>query len=44
MLAGAMVAYLDAYPLNRYSMYGAVPLAEFERKLLALRRAGGWTR
>ena len=26
MLAGAMVSYLDAYPLNQYSMYGAVPL------------------
>ena len=26
MLAGAMVTYLEAYPLNEYSMYGAVPL------------------
>ena len=40
MLAGAMVTYLDAYPLNQYSMYGAVPLAEIKRQLLALRRAG----
>ncbi len=40
MLAGAMVTYLDAYPLNHYSMYGAVPLAEIKRQLLALRRAG----
>ena len=40
MLAGAMVAYLDAYPLNKYSMYGAVPLLEIKRQLLALRRAG----
>ena len=39
MLAGAMVTYLDAYPLNQYSMYGAVPLAEIKRQLLALRRA-----
>jgi arginine decarboxylase len=40
MLAGAMVTYLEAYPLNQYSMYGAVPLAEIKRQLLALRRAG----
>src|SRR5580693_670640 len=40
MLAGAMVTYLDAYPLNKYSMYGAVPLLEIKRQLLALRRAG----
>ena len=40
MLAGAEVTYLDAYPLNHYSMYGAVPLREIKRQLLALRRAG----
>src|ERR1700689_4934817 len=40
MLAGAMVTYLEAYPLNEYSMYGAVPLLEIKRQLLALRRAG----
>jgi arginine/lysine/ornithine decarboxylase len=40
MLAGAMVTYLEAYPLNEYSMYGAVPLTEIKRQLLALRRAG----
>jgi arginine decarboxylase len=40
MLAGAMVTYLDAYPLNHYSMYGAVPLREIKSQLLALRRAG----
>ena len=40
MLAGAKVTYLEAYPLNQYSMYGAVPLAEIKRQLLALRRAG----
>jgi len=40
MLAGAMVAYLDAYRLNPYSMYGAVPLTEIKSQLLALRRAG----
>jgi arginine decarboxylase len=40
MLAGAMVTYLEAYPLNQYSMYGAVPLTEIKQRLLALRRAG----
>jgi arginine decarboxylase len=40
MLAGAMVTYLEAYPLNEYSMYGAVPLREIKSRLLALRRAG----
>jgi arginine decarboxylase len=40
MLAGAMVSYLDAYPLHQYSMYGAVPLREIKRQLLALRQAG----
>jgi arginine decarboxylase len=40
MLAGAMVTYLEAYPLHQYSMYGAVPLTEIKRQLLALRRAG----
>jgi arginine decarboxylase len=40
MLSGAMVTYLDAYRLNKYSMYGAVPLREIKGKLLALRRAG----
>ena len=40
MLAGAEVTYLDAYPLNEYSMYGAVPLREIKSKLLALRAAG----
>jgi arginine decarboxylase len=40
MLAGANVVYLEAYPLNDYSMYGAVPLREIKSKLLALRRAG----
>jgi arginine decarboxylase len=40
MLAGAHVAYLDAYPLHEYSMYGAVPLREIKSRLLALRAAG----
>ncbi|MGH8963933.1 MAG: ornithine decarboxylase, partial [Actinomycetes bacterium] len=40
VLAGAQVCYLDAYPLDEYSMYGAVPLGEIKRTLLALKRAG----
>lgn len=40
MMAGANVVYLEAYPLNDYSMYGAVSLREIKSKLLALKRAG----
>jgi arginine decarboxylase len=38
--AGAHVTYLEAYGLNDYSIYGAVPLREIKRTLLALRREG----
>ncbi len=40
VLAGAQVVYLDSYPLNDYSMYGAVPLREIKHQLLALKAAG----
>jgi len=40
VLAGAHPVYLDSYPLQRYSMYGAVPLEEIERQLLRLKAAG----
>ncbi|OYN75516.1 aminotransferase class I/II-fold pyridoxal phosphate-dependent enzyme [Mycolicibacterium sphagni] len=40
MLAGAQVVYLEAYALEQYSMYGAVPLLEIKSKLLALKAAG----
>jgi arginine decarboxylase len=40
VLSGAHVCYLDAYRLNEYSMYGAVPLREIKRTLLDLRREG----
>lgn len=40
VLAGAQVLYMDAYPLNEYSMYGAVPPREVKRHLLALRAEG----
>ncbi|EPC01125.1 ornithine decarboxylase [Litchfieldella anticariensis FP35 = DSM 16096] len=40
VLAGAHVAYLDSYPLNDYSMYGAVPLKEIKKTLLEFKRSG----
>ena len=40
MLTGAQVSYLDAYPLNRYSMYGGVPIRTIKARLLEMRRAG----
>ena len=40
MMSGAHVTYLDAYPLNQYSMYGGVPLREIKRVLLQFRAAG----
>lgn len=40
VLAGAMPVYLDSYAMPEYSMYGAVPVAEIERQLIALRDAG----
>jgi len=40
VLSGANVVYLDSYPLNEYSMYGAVPLSEIKHQLLALKAAG----
>ncbi|MFV2051635.1 aminotransferase class I/II-fold pyridoxal phosphate-dependent enzyme [Aliiroseovarius sp. YM-037] len=40
VLAGAQVVYLDSYPLNEYSMYGAVPLREIKHQLLQLKATG----
>ena len=40
MLAGALPVYMDAYPLNDFTMYGGVPLREIKRQLLHLRKAG----
>ncbi len=40
VLAGAQVVYLDSYPLNEYSMYGAVPIREIKHQLLKLKAAG----
>ncbi|MEM8752873.1 MAG: aminotransferase class I/II-fold pyridoxal phosphate-dependent enzyme, partial [Pseudomonadota bacterium] len=40
VLAGASVVYMESYPLNDYSMYGAVPIHEIKEKLLALKAEG----
>jgi arginine decarboxylase len=40
VLSGAEVVYLDSYPLNEYSMYGAVPIREVKHQLLRLKSAG----
>ncbi|MBC9928331.1 aminotransferase class I/II-fold pyridoxal phosphate-dependent enzyme [Leucobacter sp. cx-169] len=40
MLSGARVAYLDAYPLNDYAFYGAVPINRIKQLLLDYRAAG----
>ncbi|MFO7719815.1 MAG: aminotransferase class I/II-fold pyridoxal phosphate-dependent enzyme [Gillisia sp.] len=40
VLAGAYPVYLDSYPIEQYSMYGAVPLKQIKEKLLRLKDAG----
>ncbi len=40
VLTGANAAYLDSYPLNEYSMYGAVPIRHIKQMLLDFKRAG----
>ncbi len=40
VLAGAYPVYLDSYPIEEYSMYGAVPLAQITTKLIRLKEAG----
>ena len=40
VLAGAFPAYLDSYPIQEYSMYGAVPLRVIKNQLIALSKAG----
>jgi len=40
MLSGAYPVYLDSYPIQEYSMYGAVPLAHIKQKLMRLKEAG----
>lgn len=40
VLSGAYPVYLDSYPIEKYSMYGAVPLEQITSKLLQLKAAG----
>jgi len=40
VLSGAYPVYLHSYPLPKYSMYGAVPLAHIREKLITLRNGG----
>ncbi len=40
VLAGAFPVYLDSYPIEEYSIYGAVPLEHIKSKLLQLKEAG----
>ena len=40
MLTGARPAYLEAYPLNEFAFYGAVPLHRIKQLLLDYRAAG----
>ena len=40
VLAGAQPVYLEAYPLDDFTMFGGVPLVEIKRQLLRLKREG----
>ncbi len=40
VLGGGQPLYVEAFPLTRYSMYGAVPLASIKKALLDLRAEG----
>jgi arginine decarboxylase len=40
VLVGAYPVYLDSYPIEKYSMYGAVPLEQIKGRLLELKKAG----
>ncbi len=40
VLSGAFPVYLDSYPIEKYSMYGAVPRHEIIEKLVLLRDSG----
>lgn len=40
VLSGAYPVYLDSYPIEEYSIYGAVPLEEILQKLAVLKEAG----
>lgn len=40
MLTGGRTAYLEAYPLNEFAFYGAVPVSRIKQLLLDYRAAG----
>jgi arginine decarboxylase len=40
VLSGAQPLYVEAFPMTKYSMYGAVPLATIKKAMLALRAEG----
>lgn len=40
VLTGGQPVYLDAYPLNDFTMFGGVPLREIKRQLFRLKQAG----
>ncbi|WP_258228989.1 aminotransferase class I/II-fold pyridoxal phosphate-dependent enzyme [Arthrobacter sp. HMWF013] len=40
LLAGAKVAYLEAYSINEFSLYGGVPTSSIKKMLLNYRAAG----
>ena len=40
VLSGAYPVYLDSYPIEKYSIYGAVPLEHIIKKMLVLKAAG----
>lgn len=40
VLSGAYPVYLDSYPIEKYSIYGAVPLEQILEKLRILKNAG----
>jgi arginine decarboxylase len=40
VLAGGFPVYLDSYPIQKYSMYGAVPLKHIKDKLMLLKQKG----
>ena len=40
VLSGGFPIYLDSYPIEKYSMYGAVPLREIKEKLLLMKDKG----
>ncbi|MFZ1702827.1 MAG: hypothetical protein WAT79_00695 [Saprospiraceae bacterium] len=39
VLSGAYPVYLDSYPIEKYSMYGAVPLESIKGKMMKLQEA-----